>query len=303
MASRLFKPCLINNVLPGALALTVGLLSAGNVYANKQYVASLGESNWAVTIDTPIECRLQHNIPGYGLASFTSRASKDMNVDFELEMQRPMGETAPVSLLSMPADWMPGEPARYMDQLKFFQQFDGYVGGQTAWSMLSELEEGRFPTFSFQDWRRKQRQIDVALSAVAFGAPYQEFSQCLNTLLPYAFEDISFTVLRYQENSDELTKASRQRLTQIAEFLRYSDDIDLVLVATYSDARGTRAANQQMSERRAKKLRDYFTSLGLPEDRITVEAYGERRPVADNEDPIGRSKNRRVVISLGRTLL
>nr|WP_074213544.1 OmpA family protein [Salinivibrio sp. ES.052] len=285
------------------IALVIGLFASGNAYANKQYVASLGESNWAVTIDTPIECRLEHSIPGYGLASFTARASKDMNLDFLLEMQRAMGETTQVSLLSMPADWMPGEPARYMDQLQFFQQFDGYVGGQTAWSMLSELESGRFPTFSFQDWQRQQRQVDVALSAVAFGSPYNEFSRCLNRLLPYAFEDISFTVLRYQENSDELTKASRQRLTQIAEFVRYSDDIDLVLVATYSDARGTREANQQMSERRAKKLRDYFTSLGLPEDRITVEAYGERRPIADNEDPIGRSKNRRVVISLGRTLL
>ncbi|OOE89652.1 flagellar protein MotY [Salinivibrio sharmensis] len=281
----------------------VGLLLPSQASANKQYVASLGKSSWTVTIDTPIECRLEHDVPGYGQASFTSRASKDMNLDFSLDMQRPMGETAQVSLLSMPADWMPGEPARYMDQLKFFKQFDGYVGGQTAWAMLSELEAGRFPTFSFKDWQRQQRQVDVALSAVAFGAPYNEFSQCLNKLLPYAFEDISFTVLRYQENSDELTKASRQRLTQIAEFVRYSDDIDLVLVATYSDARGTREANQQMSERRAKKLRDYFTSLGLPEDRITVEAYGERRPIADNDDPIGRSKNRRVVISLGRTLL
>ncbi|WP_077607674.1 flagellar protein MotY [Salinivibrio sp. IB282] len=281
----------------------VGLLLPNQASANKQYVASLGESTWTVTIDTPIECRLEHDVPGYGQASFTSRASKDMNLDFSLDMLRPMGETAPVSLLSMPADWMPGEPARYMDQLKFFKQFNGYVGGKTAWAMLSELEAGRFPTFSFKDWRRQRQQVDVALSAVAFGSPYNEFSRCLNKLLPYAFEDISFTVLRYQENSDELTKASRQRLTQIAEFVRYSDDIDLVLVATYSDARGTREANQQMSERRAKKLRDYFTSLGLPEDRITVEAYGERRPIADNDNPIGRSKNRRVVISLGRTLL
>lgn len=206
-----------------------GLWLALPAWANKLYVAPLGASNWTVTIDTPIECRLEHTIPRYGQASFTSRASKEMNLDFELDMQRPMGKTADVSLLSMPADWMPGEPAKYMDQLKFFKQFDGYVGGQTAWAMLSELEDGRFPTFSFQDWQRQQQRVDIALSAVAFGAPYHEFSRCLNSLLPYAFEDISFTVLRYQENSDELTKASMQRLTQIAEFVRYSDDIDLSL--------------------------------------------------------------------------
>ncbi|MEZ9895640.1 flagellar protein MotY, partial [Vibrio lentus] len=29
--------------------------------------------------------------------------------------------------------------------------------------------------------------------------------------------------------------------------------------------------------------------------------YGKRRPIADNNSPIGKDQNRRVVISLGRT--
>ena len=49
------------------------------------------------------------------------------------------------------------------------------------------------------------------------------------------------------------------------------------------------------------KLQTYFQSLGLPEDRIQVQGYGRRRPVADNNSPLGKDKNRRVVISLGRT--
>ncbi|MDF4534857.1 flagellar protein MotY, partial [Vibrio parahaemolyticus] len=48
-------------------------------------------------------------------------------------------------------------------------------------------------------------------------------------------------------------------------------------------------------------LREYFKSIGLPEDRIQVQGYGKRRPIADNASPIGKDKNRRVVISLGRT--
>ncbi|KAE8431158.1 OmpA family protein, partial [Vibrio cholerae] len=59
--------------------------------------------------------------------------------------------------------------------------------------------------------------------------------------------------------------------------------------------------SQNLSEQRAEVLREYFKSIGLPEDRIQVQGYGKRRPIADNASPIGKDKNRRVVISLGRT--
>ncbi|WP_459782522.1 OmpA family protein, partial [Photobacterium sp. R1] len=112
---------------------------------------------------------------------------------------------------------------------------------------------------------------------------------------------ISFTVLHYDKNSDELNKASQKRLAQIADFIKYSQDIDLILVATYSDSSGGKNTNQSLSERRAEKLEQYFVSLGLPKDRIEVQGFGERRPIADNSTPLGRNKNRRVVISMGRT--
>jgi outer membrane protein OmpA-like peptidoglycan-associated protein len=127
------------------------------------------------------------------------------------------------------------------------------------------------------------------------------FSDCIANLLPYSFEDISFTILHYDRNSDQLNKSSRNRLSQIADYVRYNQDIDLVLVATYTDSADSKGISQNLSERRAESLREYFKSLGLPEDRIQVQGYGKRRPIADNNSPIGKDKNRRVVISLGRT--
>ncbi len=159
------------------------------------------------------------------------------------------------------------------------------------------------PTLSYQDWQHRNKRIEVGLSAVAFQTPYQQFSQCLDNLLPYSFDDIAFTILHYDQDSDELNKSSRQRLAQITDFVRYSDDVDLVLVATYTDSRGGKNVNQALSERRAKKLEAYFMEMGLPKNRIQVEAYGKRRPIADNSTPIGRNQNRRVVISLGRTII
>ncbi|MFY2161313.1 flagellar protein MotY [Vibrio alginolyticus] len=267
----------------------------------KRYAATPQQSQWEMVVNTPLECQLVHPIPSFGDAVFSSRANKKINLDFELKMRRPMGETRNVSLISMPPPWRPGEHADRITNLKFFKQFDGYVGGQTAWGILSELEKGRYPTFSYQDWKSRDQRIEVALSSVLFQNKYNAFSDCISNLLKYSFEDIAFTILHYERQGDQLTKASKKRLSQIADYIRHNQDIDLVLVATYTDSTDGKSASQSLSERRAESLRDYFQSLGLPEDRIQVQGYGKRRPIANNGSPIGKDKNRRVVISLGRT--
>ncbi|MFY3327923.1 flagellar protein MotY, partial [Vibrio fluvialis] len=249
----------------------------------KRYVATPQQSSWQMAINTPLECQLVHPIPNYGDAVFTSHASKKINLDFELKMRRPMGDTRNVSLVSMPPAWRPGESADRITNIQFFKQFDGYIGGQTAWALLSELEKGRYPTFSYQDWQSRDQRIEVALSSVLFQPQYNAFSDCVSNLLPYSFEDISFTILHYDRgDSVELNKASQKRLAQIAEYIRYNSDIDLVLVATYTDATDGKNESQSLSEKRAESLQKYFESLGLPADRIQVQGYGKRRPIADN---------------------
>ncbi len=282
------------------LSLTV--LASGSAFAMQtRYVANPEQSKWEMSVNTPLECQLIHPIPNYGSAVFTSRASKKINLDFELKMLRPMGGTRSVSLVSMPPIWRPGENAEQIANLKFFKQFDGYVGGQTAWGLLSELERGRYPTFGYADWQSGDKRVEVALSSVLFQSSYNAFSMCISQLLPYSFEDISFTILHYDRNSAQLNKASQKRLAKIAEYVRYNKNIDLVLVAAYTDSSGGKQGNQGLSQRRAVVLSEYFQSLGLPQNRIEVQGFGERRPVADNSSPLGKDKNRRVVISLGRT--
>jgi len=287
-----------------SLSSLISLLFAMDATAiEMRYVAAPTESKWELIKDSPLECRLTHDIPSFGDAEFTVRASKKINMDFELKMFRPMGKTRDVSLVSMPPIWRPGDGADIITELQFFQQFDGYVGGQTAWSILSELEKGRYPTFSYKEWQSRDQRIEIALSSVLFKKSYQDFSHCISRLLPYSFEDISFTILHYDRDSVQVNKASLRRLAQIAEYIRYNQDIDLVLVSTYtaSDVEVSKSENQSLSDRRAEVLQDYFESLGLPKDRIEVQGYGQRRAVADDGTPIGKDKNRRVVISLGRT--
>jgi outer membrane protein OmpA-like peptidoglycan-associated protein len=65
----------------------------------------------------------------------------------------------------------------------------------------------------------------------------------------------------------------------------------------YSDSSGSDAANQKMSEARAKAVMDYLvTRHGIDPSRITSRGAGSADPVASNDSAEGRSMNRRVVI-------
>lgn len=72
-----------------------------------------------------------------------------------------------------------------------------------------------------------------------------------------------------------------------------------VLIAGHTDNVGSAAANLQLSEVRARAIRDWFVSQsGLPPTRFAIQGYGDTRPVASNESADGRARNRRVVITL-----
>jgi len=67
-------------------------------------------------------------------------------------------------------------------------------------------------------------------------------------------------------------------------------------IGGHTDSRGSDARNQQLSEARAKAVRDYLTNKfpELDAEQFTVVGYGERQPIATNTTALGMAKNRRV---------
>jgi OOP family OmpA-OmpF porin len=60
---------------------------------------------------------------------------------------------------------------------------------------------------------------------------------------------------------------------------------------------GSDAYNLELSRKRALSVLKYLVQVEhIPEDRIRIEYYGERYPVATNIDERGREMNRRVDI-------
>lgn len=180
------------------------------------------------------------------------------------------------------------------------KQFNGDLPERAAWTMLSELEKGYWPTIYYQDWHNPYDKVAVGLSASNFVQQYYDFSRCVANLLPFSFEDIAYSVLTYEKNSDEFTRQSKKKLNMIGEYLKEDPELELVLLDAYTDSYGGRWHNEQLSVRRAEKVKRYFADMGVPEDRIEVTGHGEKRHIAPNTNEMSRAKNRRVVIRMDR---
>lgn len=286
------------------VSLGMSLVASGQAQANsvRHYSANLDNSMWFLDKNNPLECGLEHTIPRYGKVEFTSEAGKNLNLRMQLEMHQLPDDYSVAKIESVAPRWQPGEATYELGNMPFYKQFDGEIQKKMAWTLLSELEKGRYPTFYYQDWYNQKDTVAVALSAVNFRSAYDAFKGCINALLPFSFDDIAYTVLNHKDDSEKLTAPSQRKLEQISQYLAVDNELELVLVSAYTDALGAREPNQELSEQRANEIKSFFVERGIDEARIQTVGHGEDRPIAGNGNELDRAKNRRVVVRLSKPL-
>lgn len=101
---------------------------------------------------------------------------------------------------------------------------------------------------------------------------------------------------------DDLRPDAAVVLAKVAEVLEFYGDAPALIVG-HTDAIGSDAYNQDLSERRAQTVFDrLIAEHGIDASRLDWEGRGESEPVADNENPdgsdnpAGRQLNRRVEV-------
>lgn len=105
--------------------------------------------------------------------------------------------------------------------------------------------------------------------------------------------------LYFKSGSSELAGVhSKKQLASLGKALSAPALADAKLeIGGHTDAQGSSAFNQSLSEKRVAHIRDLLVgSYGVNADNLTVKGYGETQPMAANDSEAGRSKNRRVVI-------
>ena len=110
---------------------------------------------------------------------------------------------------------------------------------------------------------------------------------------------ISLSDILFDVNRATLKPGAEANVRRIAAILQQYPDRQIA-VEGHTDATGSDAYNQTLSEDRAASVRASLIAGGVPESQITSRGFGKTQPVATNDTPAGRQQNRRVeIIVLG----
>ena len=104
--------------------------------------------------------------------------------------------------------------------------------------------------------------------------------------------------VNFDFDSDRLQDPGRAILDAAIETLRENPGAK-VRVGGHTDSIGSRDYNEDLSQRRASRVVEYLKSGGVAASQlVTIQGFGEGRPVADNSSTDGRAQNRRVELNL-----
>jgi outer membrane protein OmpA-like peptidoglycan-associated protein len=101
----------------------------------------------------------------------------------------------------------------------------------------------------------------------------------------------------FKTNSFQLDKAAMLLLDSLGR--KFPDGtLDSIVVEGHTDNIGSTAWNEQLSLNRANSVAGYLEYF--MNTKVTARGWGARKPIADNNKPGGRRKNRRVEVYLYR---
>jgi outer membrane protein OmpA-like peptidoglycan-associated protein len=122
------------------------------------------------------------------------------------------------------------------------------------------------------------------------GCPVIE--QAVIEVLKTAFDNLEF-----ESAKDVIFESSKPSLNELAEVLKKKTSWKLE-IAGHTDNVGDDNGNLVLSKKRAEALKAYLMSQGVDEARLLTLYFGETKPIATNDTPEGRQKNRRVEMKI-----
>ncbi len=104
-----------------------------------------------------------------------------------------------------------------------------------------------------------------------------------------------FDRLTFDTGKATLKSESQEQLKNVAEILKAYPNVNIKL-GGYTDNTGNASANQKLSEERARSVMKELAGMGIAENRMEAEGYGQEHPVASNDTEDGQAQNRRISI-------
>lgn len=127
--------------------------------------------------------------------------------------------------------------------------------------------------------------------------------QCANQALAALSENFSVDdllramnlyIIQFATNKYDIPPKNMAFLEKAAGYMKKLPPTVQVEVGGYTDSEGSDENNQVLSENRAKAVREALIKFGIQPQTLTEKGYGEKDPVASNDDEDGRFQNRRI---------
>ncbi len=96
----------------------------------------------------------------------------------------------------------------------------------------------------------------------------------------------------FESDRFDLEPESKVELNKLVQFLKDNPTLHIEL-GGHTDNSGTKEQNQTLSTNRAKAVYTYLVSKGIATERLSYKGYADSKPLASNDTPEGKAKNRR----------
>lgn len=104
---------------------------------------------------------------------------------------------------------------------------------------------------------------------------------------------VNMSDVLFDTGSYTLRPGAREKLAKISGIVLAHPGLNLQIEG-HTDSVGGDEYNQTLSERRAGAVRDFLIDQGVAASSVTSRGFGKTQPVATNDTPEGRQRNRRV---------
>jgi outer membrane protein OmpA-like peptidoglycan-associated protein len=106
---------------------------------------------------------------------------------------------------------------------------------------------------------------------------------------------IQINNLFFDYNQYSLKEESFPELDRLVSFLKQIPNLN-ISIEGHTDNIGSNSFNFELAKKRANEVKKYLISKGIDPEKLKVESFGSSKPIAPNDTPDNRAKNRRVEI-------
>ena len=179
----------------------------------------------------------------------------------------------------------------------------GYMNGRLA-SGTAGIKEGNLYVSGV--YVSQQAQTEMQAQATSLGVEPANTAleplpaataDCAAALTTQINELVAATPIPFDPGSANLTADAGGLLDQVAA-LALSCGRATINVEGHTDADGSDASNLALSQKRADTVLQALVQRGVPAEQLSATGFGETQPLAPNDTPENKAKNRRVVFSV-----